>query len=126
MTLNQINLTQLNEDTSVEKKVTKQQVRDEMMQQMAKDGYSVKKGTTQSSIFILQQERGTSSRAQMFGKIVDQYGGEYIEKSSGTIVLYADEKPTDNVAVPQLIGKNPILANQILAYYNICFKCIDN
>ena len=45
--------------------------------------------------------------------------GEYIEKSSGTIVLYADEKPTDTVAVPQLIGKNPTLANQILAYYGL-------
>ena len=45
--------------------------------------------------------------------------GEYIEKSSGTIVLYADVKPTDSVAVPLLVGKNPTLANQILAYYGL-------
>ena len=45
--------------------------------------------------------------------------GEYIEKSSGTIVLYADEKPVDNVTVPLLVGKNPTLANQILAYYGL-------
>ena len=48
--------------------------------------------------------------------------GEYIEKSSGTIVLYADAKPTDTVAVPQLVGKNPTLANQILAYYGLNIK----
>ena len=48
--------------------------------------------------------------------------GEYIEKSSGTIVLYADAKPTDNVAVPLLVGKNPTLANQILAYYGLNIK----
>ena len=48
--------------------------------------------------------------------------GEYIEKSSGTIVLYADAKPTDNVAVPQLVGQNPTLANQILAYYGLNIK----
>jgi stage V sporulation protein D (sporulation-specific penicillin-binding protein) len=48
--------------------------------------------------------------------------GEYIEKSSGTIILYADAKPTDNVAVPLLVGKNPTLANQILAYYGLNIK----
>ena len=48
--------------------------------------------------------------------------GEYIEKSSGTIVLYADAKPTDTVTVPQLVGKNPTLANQILAYYGLNIK----
>lgn len=45
--------------------------------------------------------------------------GEYIEKSSGTIVLYADEKPEKNISVPDLVGKNPTLANQILAYYGL-------
>ena len=45
--------------------------------------------------------------------------GEYIEKSSGTIILYADATPTNTVAVPQLVGKNPTLANQILAYYGL-------
>ena len=48
--------------------------------------------------------------------------GEYIEKSSGTIILYADAKPTDSVAVPLLVGKNPTLANQILAYYGLNIK----
>ena len=48
--------------------------------------------------------------------------GEYIEKSSGTIVLYAGEKPKDDIAVPQLVGKNPTLANQILAYYGLNIK----
>ena len=48
--------------------------------------------------------------------------GEYIEKSSGTIVLYADVKPDKNIAVPDLIGKNPTLANQILAYYGLNIK----
>ena len=48
--------------------------------------------------------------------------GEYIEKSSGTVVLYADVKPTENVEVPLLIGKNPTLANQILAYYGLNIK----
>ena len=48
--------------------------------------------------------------------------GEYIEKSSGTIVLYADEKPTDTIAVPVLVGKNPTLANQILALNGLNIK----
>ena len=48
--------------------------------------------------------------------------GEYIEKSSGTIVLYADAKPTDTIPVPVLVGKNPTLANQILAYNGLNIK----
>ena len=48
--------------------------------------------------------------------------GEYIEKSTGTIVLYAGEKPTNDVSVPNLEGKNPTLANQILAYYGLNVK----
>lgn len=48
--------------------------------------------------------------------------GEYIEKSSGTIVLYADAKPSDTIAVPVLVGKNPTLANQILAYNGLNIK----
>lgn len=48
--------------------------------------------------------------------------GEYIDKSSGTIYLYADVKPTPNVAVPVLIGENPVLANRILTYLNLNIK----
>ena len=45
--------------------------------------------------------------------------GEYIDRTSGTIVLYADSNPVETVEVPDLIGKNPTLANQILASYNL-------
>ena len=82
MNFKQIIKNELNESTQSTEKKTKVQIRDEMKSQLTKDGYTVKNGTTQSSIFIVQPERGTSSRAQMFDKIVEQYGGEYIEKSS--------------------------------------------
>ena len=68
------------------------------------------------------QERGLKVKVVGNGeKVTAQMPkyGEYIEKSSGTIVLYADEKPVDNVTVPLLVGKNPTLANQILAYYGL-------
>ena len=48
--------------------------------------------------------------------------GEYIDKTSGTIVLYADSNPVETVEVPDLIGKNPTLANQLLALYNLNIK----
>ena len=50
-------------------------------------------------------------------KVVSQMPayGEYIEKSTGTIYLYVDKNPKENVSVPHLIGKNPTIANQILA-----------
>ena len=48
--------------------------------------------------------------------------GEYIDRSSGTIVLYADSNPAETVEVPDLIGKNPTLANQMLALYNLNIK----
>ena len=36
--------------------------------------------------------------------------------------MYADEKPTDTIAVPVLVGKNPTLANQILALNGLNIK----
>lgn len=48
--------------------------------------------------------------------------GEYIDKSSGTIYLYAGVKPTPTVAVPLLEGENPTLANRILAYRHLNIK----
>ena len=71
------------------------------------------------------QERGLKVKVVGTGeKVTSQMPayGEYIEKSSGTIVLYADVKPAETVAVPSLIGKNPTLANQILAYYGLNIK----
>ena len=47
---------------------------------------------------------------------------EYIDKTSGTIYLYADVKPSPTVSVPLLIGQNPTLANRILAYRNLNIK----
>lgn len=48
--------------------------------------------------------------------------GEYIDKTSGTIVLYADTVPVDSVSVPDLLGKNPTLVNQILSLYSLNLK----
>ena len=48
--------------------------------------------------------------------------GEYIDRTTGTIVLYADSNPAETVEVPDLIGKNPTLANQMLAMYNLNIK----
>lgn len=71
------------------------------------------------------EERGLKVKVVGSGeKVTSQMPayGEYIEKSTGTIVLYADEKPANNVSVPNLEGKNPTLANQILAYYGLNVK----
>ena len=48
--------------------------------------------------------------------------GEYIDKSSGTIYLYAGVKPEATVSVPLLEGENPTLANRILAYRHLNIK----
>ncbi len=48
--------------------------------------------------------------------------GEYIDKTAGTIVLYADTVPVDSVAVPELTGSNPTLVNQKLSLYNLNLK----
>lgn len=48
--------------------------------------------------------------------------GEYIEKTSGTIYLYVDKNAKQDVAVPHLIGKNPTIANQILANSGLNIK----
>ena len=47
---------------------------------------------------------------------------EYIDRSSGTIYLYADVKPTPTVSVPLLVGENPTLANRILTYRRLNIK----
>ena len=82
-------------------------------------GWSIEKATE----YI--EERGLKVKVIGNGeKVTSQLPkyGEYIEKSSGTIVLYADEKPTDTIAVPVLVGKNPTLANQILALNGLNIK----
>ena len=48
--------------------------------------------------------------------------GEYIDKTTGTIVLYADSDPIESVVVPELIGSNPTLVGQILSRYALNLK----
>ncbi len=48
--------------------------------------------------------------------------GSEIEHASGTIILYADEKPQENVTVPDLSGMIAATANQTLINLNLNIK----
>ncbi len=48
--------------------------------------------------------------------------GSVIEEGSGTIILYADEEPEENVIVPDLSGMIAMTANQTLVNHNLNIK----
>ena len=48
--------------------------------------------------------------------------GSEIDRSSGVIVLYMGDKPTEEIIVPDLVGKTSVAANQILINLGLNIK----
>ncbi len=52
--------------------------------------------------------------------------GTFVERSSGMVVLYAGEKVSDTVTVPELVGMVPSTANQMLVNLDLNIKLVGS